>query len=307
MILADEPTGNLDSETSIEVMALFQELWQSGITIVLVTHEPDIAAFAGRVIDMKDGRVRSDRRQAAGGRARRADARRARSEPPRTCRTRSRRMTGVQTLRIAGKALLRNKMRSFLTTLGIIIGVGAVIAMVAIGDGAKAMVEKSFAAMGSNLLIVMSGTTTAGGARGGFGSLPTLTWDDLAAIQREVLGGANTRRPQLRSARPGDHRGAELDHQRHRHDARVLPDPQLADRAGGAVRRPATSTARPRSSCSGQTVVDKLFGPNANPVGQAVRDPQHPVPGGRRAGAQGAVADGAGLRRRACSSRRRRS
>jgi putative ABC transport system ATP-binding protein len=63
VILADEPTGNLDSETSIEVMTLFQDLWSAGITILLVTHEPDIAAFAGRVISMKDGRVQLDRRQ----------------------------------------------------------------------------------------------------------------------------------------------------------------------------------------------------------------------------------------------------
>jgi len=65
VILADEPTGNLDSETSVEVMTLFQELWRGGITIVLVTHEPDVAAFAGRVVNMKDGRVKSDRRQGA--------------------------------------------------------------------------------------------------------------------------------------------------------------------------------------------------------------------------------------------------
>jgi putative ABC transport system ATP-binding protein len=63
VILADEPTGNLDSETSIEVMLLFQDLWKAGITILLVTHEPDIAGFADRVIMMKDGRVRSDKRQ----------------------------------------------------------------------------------------------------------------------------------------------------------------------------------------------------------------------------------------------------
>jgi putative ABC transport system ATP-binding protein len=60
VILADEPTGNLDSRTSVEVMALFQELGRTGITVVLVTHEPDIAAFASRVIIMRDGLVQSD-------------------------------------------------------------------------------------------------------------------------------------------------------------------------------------------------------------------------------------------------------
>ena len=64
LILADEPTGNLDSRTSVEIMALFQELWRSGITLALVTHEPDIAAYASRVLLMKDGQIREDRRQA---------------------------------------------------------------------------------------------------------------------------------------------------------------------------------------------------------------------------------------------------
>ncbi len=63
VILADEPTGNLDSRTSIEVMRLFQELGRGGITVVLVTHEPDIAQYASRVIHMRDGRVLSDERQ----------------------------------------------------------------------------------------------------------------------------------------------------------------------------------------------------------------------------------------------------
>ena len=68
-----------------------------------------------------------------------------------------------QTLRVALRAVLRNKLRSFLTTLGIIIGVGAVIAMMAIGAGAKSQVEQAFAAMGTNLLIVLPGSSTAGG------------------------------------------------------------------------------------------------------------------------------------------------
>ncbi len=65
LILADEPTGNLDSHTSSEIMALFQELWRSGITVLMVTHESDIAEYASRVVTMKDGQVQSDTRQKA--------------------------------------------------------------------------------------------------------------------------------------------------------------------------------------------------------------------------------------------------
>lgn len=65
VVLADEPTGNLDSTTSIEVMVLFQELQRAGITVVLVTHEPDIATFASRVVVVRDGLIRSDERQQA--------------------------------------------------------------------------------------------------------------------------------------------------------------------------------------------------------------------------------------------------
>ncbi|HQP35787.1 MAG TPA: ABC transporter ATP-binding protein [Polyangiaceae bacterium] len=65
LLVADEPTGNLDSRTSVEIMALFQELWREGITIILVTHEPDIAAYASRVVVLKDGVLRSDVEQQA--------------------------------------------------------------------------------------------------------------------------------------------------------------------------------------------------------------------------------------------------
>jgi putative ABC transport system ATP-binding protein len=65
LIVADEPTGNLDSRTSVEIMALFQELGRSGITLLLVTHEADIARYASRVVVMHDGRVQSDERQTA--------------------------------------------------------------------------------------------------------------------------------------------------------------------------------------------------------------------------------------------------
>ncbi len=63
VILADEPTGALDSRTSIDVMAIFQGLWRTGITVVVVTHEPDVAEYASRVVNMKDGQILSDKRQ----------------------------------------------------------------------------------------------------------------------------------------------------------------------------------------------------------------------------------------------------
>src|SRR5207237_4261061 len=114
--------------------------------------------------------------------ARRAPHRAPRRSRRRVGRTGGLVMSALQTLRVALRALLRNKLRSFLTTLGIVIGVGAVIAMVAIGEGAKARVEQSFQSVGSNLLVIMNGSTRTGGAMGGFGSMPSLTWEDLRAI-----------------------------------------------------------------------------------------------------------------------------
>jgi putative ABC transport system permease protein len=94
----------------------------------------------------------------------------------------------LASLRIALRALLVNKMRSALTMLGIIIGVGAVIAMVAVGSGAQRRIAEQIASMGSNLLMVMSGSSTSGGMRFGAGTVPTLTSDDAKAIQTEIPG-----------------------------------------------------------------------------------------------------------------------
>ena len=88
------------------------------------------------------------------------------------------------------RALKTNVMRSVLTTLGIIIGVGAVIVMISVGAGAEARMEELISSLGSNLLIVMPGTSTAGGVRLGRGTLPTITEDDAAAIQSAVDAAA---------------------------------------------------------------------------------------------------------------------
>jgi putative ABC transport system permease protein len=178
-------------------------------------------------------------------------------------------MNPLQTLRVAIRALLRNKMRSFLTTLGIIIGVSAVIAMVAIGEGAKAMVEQSFAAMGSNLLIILPGTTTAGGQHGGFGSMPTLTWDDLKAIQTEV--------PSVKYAAAQLRTVAQIVSEDQNWSTGVYgTSPEyFAIRdwpvAQGAPMSESDAEGGSKIVLLGQTVVDKLFGAGINPVGQMVR------------------------------------
>jgi putative ABC transport system permease protein len=97
-------------------------------------------------------------------------------------------MRAVSTFKIAFRALRRNKLRSVLTALGIIIGVGAVIAMVGIGNGAKAQVEAQIASLGENIILVFSGSTTSSGIRTGWGGAGTLKVDDAEAIRREVPG-----------------------------------------------------------------------------------------------------------------------
>jgi len=92
------------------------------------------------------------------------------------------------TLRIALRALQRNKLRSMLTALGIIIGVGAVIAMVGVGNGAKAQVEAQIASLGQNLIIVWAGNVSSGGVRGGWGTAGTLSLDDFRSMAREIPG-----------------------------------------------------------------------------------------------------------------------
>src|SRR5438477_2444831 len=92
----------------------------------------------------------------------------------------------LSTLQIALRALSRNKMRSILTMLGIIIGVGAVIAMVGVGQGAQQKVQDQIASMGTNLLYISSGTVTRGGLHMGWGQTKTLVYDDQRAILREI-------------------------------------------------------------------------------------------------------------------------
>ena len=178
-------------------------------------------------------------------------------------------VTPLQTIHVAVQALLRHKLRSFLTTLGIVIGVAAVIAMVSIGDGARAVLERSFEAMGSNLLIIMPGTTLAGGVRGGYGSRPTLSWEDMAAIQREVPS-VDLVAPQLRS------NVQVLSDERNWTTTVTGTTPAYFRIRSWAASSGALLSAEDDALASkvvvlGQTVVEKLYGPDVDPLGKSVR------------------------------------
>ena len=178
-------------------------------------------------------------------------------------------MTPLATLRVAVRALLRNLTRSILTTLGIVIGVGAVIAMVAIGEGAKAQVEAQFASMGTNLLIVLPGASTSGGAQGGFGSQPTLTWDDVKAVATE-LSSVRAAAPVLRSnaqiASEGQNWSTSV-----QGTTPAYFEVRNWGIESGRLFTQADVDGSAKVLLLGKTVVEKLFGAGANPVGQSVR------------------------------------
>jgi putative ABC transport system permease protein len=178
-------------------------------------------------------------------------------------------VTLLQVFRVALRALARAKMRSFLTTLGIVIGVSAVIAMVAIGDGAKAKVQANFDSMGANMLMVMPGTSTSGGAHGGFGSLPTLTWDDLTAIQTQ-LTAVRYAVPYLRTTASVVSEDANWTTQ----IGGTSPD-YFSIRNWPAAKGSLFTTSDVDGATKvivlGQTVATELFGAGVNPVGQQVR------------------------------------
>jgi macrolide transport system ATP-binding/permease protein len=193
LLLADEPTGNLDTRTSHEIMEIIRRLnLEQGVTVIVVTHESDIAAYADRVIVMRDGRILSDKHQLAVVMPERADTSAKASVTPTVGvaalpdDTSGLRMAFLSMIVSASlQALARNKLRSALTMLGVFIGVAALIAMVAVGDGASAAVKKQLESLGTNMVVVQPGATTAGGVRAGAGSASTLTVVDAETILRD--------------------------------------------------------------------------------------------------------------------------
>ncbi|MFH1312550.1 MAG: ABC transporter permease [Candidatus Eisenbacteria bacterium] len=180
IILADEPTGNLDSRSGAEIMAVFDKLHEQGKTIILVTHDIEVARHAERIVHMRDGQIERDEvlRQAIERAAGKPDAYRRKTS-----------LVGSLTagFRSGYKGILSNKMRAFLTMLGIVIGVAAVIGMLGVGEGAKNQITSQIEKLGANILAVSpERPESKEEALEWRGRSPGLTSDDAAAIKENI-------------------------------------------------------------------------------------------------------------------------
>ena len=174
----------------------------------------------------------------------------------------------IATLRIALRALRRNKLRTLLTMLGMIIGVGAVIAMVGIGNGAKSQIESQIASMGQNVILVWSGSFTRGGVHSGWGGAGTLTIEDAEAIQREIPG-VTIISPEVRS-------GAQIAAGNENWSTQILGESsdyfelrQWPVVVGSPFTEQDVRSAN-KVAVIGKTIADQLF-PGEEPIGQVLR------------------------------------
>ncbi|WP_245551586.1 MacB family efflux pump subunit [Gilvimarinus chinensis] len=186
VILADEPTGALDSQSGEQVLALLQELNREGVTVILITHDRGIAEHAERVVSFKDGQLIDDTAAEKTNPVQRPGA----PEKVRVFPS----ISVFESARIALASLRVNLFRTLLTLLGIIIGVASVVLMIAIGEGGKAEVLDRIEAIGTNLISVRPGGPNM---RRGNDSIATLVVEDAEAIEK--LSGVRAVAPERNS------------------------------------------------------------------------------------------------------------
>lgn len=267
ILFADEPTGNLASDQADDILKRLKQLNHSGITLIMVTHSPEIAAHAKRVIHIKDGVITSDEntsktKEASAPKAQSTSSTVAVTPPP------FRIGEFKEYAQSALRAIAANKVRSALSMLGILIGVAAVIAMLAVGKGAQQAIESRLASLGSNLIMLRPGAPSIGGVRRESGSYSRLTLDDVKAIAR-----AN---PNIIRVDGNVNGSAQLvygDKNTNTSVTGAMPlyaDMRNAQPYYGRFYTDSENQMQERVLLVGQTVVNNLFG-KQNPTGQIVK------------------------------------
>jgi len=259
-ILADEPTGALDSKSGAEVMALLEDLAANGHTVILITHDKSVAAHARRVIEISDGHIVSD-----SGSDKTHGAEAAPTPPLAADEKTGWTLQGLsEATNMALRSLRSNIFRTVLTLLGIVIGVGSVVAMMALGEGAKQQVVEQIGSMGTNLLTVRPAGRNM---RGYNGSIATLTPQDAQALAKlpnvaaavpEITGNATVRLN-------------DVDYQT-QIDATIPSYATVKNWAvdSGTFLDDADEASYASVAVLGQTVVQNLLPNGGNPIGQYV-------------------------------------
>ena len=255
IILADEPTGALDSQSGKEVMALLKDLSAQGHTIILITHDHEVAAHADRVIELKDGHILSDTRTKEQG---------AHVAPPQGpgAGQPGALLDAGRSVITAFTALRQNIFRTALTLLGIVIGVAAVISMLAIGQGARQDVVDRISAMGSNLLTVFPG---APNQRGRW-SVATLVPEDVDAINElpDILAAVPELTGNRTLRRAGFDKEAQVNATYH-----MFPVARQWDVAYGSFFTQEDEDLYATVAVIGKTVATQLF-PDRDPLGEVM-------------------------------------
>lgn len=256
VILADEPTGALDSKSGQEVLALLKELSAQGKTVIIITHDREVAAHADRQIEIRDGLIVAD----SGSRERNgaAPVQLAINTTPAGASS----ADVGEAVRMAGRALKANLFRTVLTLLGIVIGVASVVAMLAVGNGARQSVVDRISAMGTNLLSIRPGAPNM--PRSADGVTATLTAEDAKAVGalpnvRDALGELQGNAT-LRSG--------NIDYKTQITATNAtMPEVREWPLTSGAFFSENDERAYAAVTVLGQTVADNLF-PGQDPVGQ---------------------------------------
>ncbi len=182
IIFADEPTGNLDTKSTKEIIQILKDLNDSGITIVMVTHEPELTAYATRTIKVKDGLIISDEKS-------KEDTNGKKQRQAQTFKHKAFSFSRIKDYFVqASRALVGNKMRSVLSILGVMIGVASLISMLAVGTGAQKAIQDQVSSLGSNLLMVMPGASQRGGISSESGARMRFYHDDIDDLKKNVSG-----------------------------------------------------------------------------------------------------------------------
>jgi macrolide transport system ATP-binding/permease protein len=274
IIFADEPTGNLDSKSQAEIMKLMTELNLQGKTIIVVTHDEEVAAYTNRIIKIRDGKIISDAKKPRNSKFQISNFRKGKSgsagsgmrnEAAETVKIRG--IEFIDYVKQALNSMLGNKLRTALSMLGILIGVAAVIAMLALGQGAKDMIEKSLSSLGSNLLMITPGNTRMGGVSLGAGTVTRFTEQDV-----EVLA----KLPEVKFASGNINGRAQVVYQSNNWNTQVqgvgvnYPEMRNSVPAYGSFFTESDVKTRNRVAVIGQTIAGNLFG-DSDPIGQEMK------------------------------------